>query len=84
MTLYEPGHPSEKADISSRAVRLGRIVDRMARGKYIIIIDVGAHEWTANVLSESTLSKIATVLDDQYRGSQPEPESTLDTKLEQM
>lgn len=57
--------PADRVDISPRAIRLGRIIDRMARGKYIIIVDVGAHEWTANVLSEATLNKIATVIDDE-------------------
>lgn len=57
--------PSEKIDISQRALRLGRIIDRMARGKCIILVDVGAREWSANILSEATLSKIATVMDDK-------------------
>lgn len=65
MTTVPP--QPEPLDISQRAIRLGRILDRMARGKYIILVEVGASEWSANVLSESTLSKIATVLDDKYR-----------------
>ena len=68
MTFATPSaEPSDHIDISRRAVRLGRILDRMARGRYIILVDVGANEWTANVLSESTLNKIATVMDGNYR-----------------
>lgn len=69
MTLTQPQIPPapQATDISQRAIRLGRILDRMARGKYIILVDVGASDWTASVLSESTLTKIATVLDENYR-----------------
>ena len=71
--MTTPDTGSQPADISQRAIRLGRILDRMARGKYIILIDVGATEWTANVLSESTLNKIATVMDGNYRNPDPRP-----------